>query len=136
MFTTSLIPDVFWTPFETSDLILSINPKILRYFEFAKFYKENEHLRSQLNDVYFNRKGGPVEIIRFTFNCMDCKNNIDKISFPLKLKFGNYRIATSKLKAEYSNEASTELVRAHSDEINKSKQTQQKEVDYAEMKHF
>ena len=41
VFTTSLIPNVFWTPFETSDLILSINPKVLRYFEFAKFIKEN-----------------------------------------------------------------------------------------------
>ena len=73
--------------------------------------------------MYFSRKG-PVSIIRFTFNCMDCKNNIDKINFPTKAKFGNYRIATSMLKAEYTNEASTELVRAHSDEINKTKETQ------------
>ena len=67
---------------------------------------------------------------------MDCKNSIDKINFPSKAKFGNYRIATSILKAEYTNEASTEMVRARSDEINKTKETQQKEVDFGELKHF
>ena len=30
---------------------------------------------------------------------MDCQNEIDKINFPLKAKFGNYRIATSMLVA-------------------------------------
>ena len=51
--------------------------------------------------MYFyndKEKTKPIDIIKIAFNCMDCLNETDKINFPLKAKFGNYRIASSMLK--------------------------------------
>ena len=49
---------------------------------------------------------------------MDCDNETDKINFPLKAKFGNYRIASSMLKTEYTYESAPKIIRERSDEIN------------------
>ena len=100
VFTTSMIPNVFWTPFETLDLILTLNAKTGDNFNFLKYY-QNLKDSKKLNDIYFYTEKGktaPIETIKIAFNCMDCFNETDKINFPSKAKFGNYRIASSMLK--------------------------------------
>lgn len=69
--------EVFWSPFEIINLILSIT----------------------LNSIDV-KSGGKKYIVRF--NLMDCESNFLKLSYSEEGSFGNYDLAESLLKAEYS----------------------------------
>jgi hypothetical protein len=70
--------EVFWSPFEIINLILSIT----------------------LNSIDV-KEGNKKYVIRL--NLMDCESNFLKLSYSEEGSFGNYDLAESRLKAEYSN---------------------------------
>ena len=145
-----MVPYLFFTPFETIDLILFVATKIdaMKFSDVAEPITD-EHFPKELVDKAKSKK--PLQI-KFLVNLMDHHSNkINEegqqikgafeehatIDYGIIKNFGNYSVADRQLVAEYSNESVSKDIIDRSKEINLAEENEEdEEKNLNKMRNF